>query len=53
MKRTSILAAVIILAFANLALTSCDNRSQLEKGIDKAASDAQGAAADAQKKLGL
>jgi hypothetical protein len=53
MKGASILAIVTVLAFASLALTSCDNRSQLEKDIDKAATDVEGAAKDAQKSLGL
>ena len=53
MKKTQLLLALLLLVSAAAVLMSCDNLSDLEKSIDKAASDAKGAVRDAEKKLGF
>ena len=52
MNKNVVLASILALVALN-SLIGCDNRSQLQKDIDKAASSAEDAANDAQKKLGM
>jgi len=53
MKKVQLLLVVLMLTSAVAAMVGCDKRSDLQKSIDSAASDAKSATKDAEKKLGL
>jgi len=53
MKKTTLFCALLAVAFLSAAIIGCDNRSQMEKDMDKAADNVEKAATDTQKQLGL
>ena len=53
MKKSNILFLTIIVAFLGMTIASCNNRSQMEKDLDKAAGKVDKAATNTKKDLGL